>query len=182
MTSKRLRSLDVRKSRAVTTRVSVEEHAALHAYAAANGTTVSGLIHELIAVSSGEIAAPAPQTEKYISAKLDPKEVDVLTALAQAAGMEPLAWLRLMLLARSGVGAGAVLVRQIEALGIVRPMRRSGPTPEQFAASKAHAQAKRVEAGLPAVDPDDVEYFARIAEGKKLRAEQAKQARKKRRT
>lgn len=60
-------------------------------------------------------------------------------------------------------------------------MRRSRPDPKGLAAAKADAQAKRVAAGLPAVDPDDVDYFARIEEGKRLRAAQAKAARKKKR-
>jgi hypothetical protein len=58
-------------------------------------------------------------------------------------------------------------------------MKRSRPKPENLAAAAEHARAKRVEAGLPEVDPDTVEYFARIEEGKRLRA--AKAAKKRRR-
>lgn len=37
-------------------------------------------------------------------------------------------------------------------------MRRSRPDPRTLADARAHAQAKRTEAGLPAVDPRDATY------------------------
>jgi hypothetical protein len=180
VTSKRLRSLDASKKRSVTTGVSADEHAAVRAYCDTHGTTVSGLMHQVIEAASVESGPAAPAATKYLAGWLDVEEIETIAALAQAAGMEPVAWLRVMTLARANVGSGAVLVRQLKALGILgRMVSRTKPTAEELASAKADAQRKRVEAGLPAVDPDDLDWQKRLEDGKKWRAEQAKAARKK---
>lgn len=126
MTSKRLRSLGATKARAVTTRVSADEHAGVRAHAESRGTTISGLIHELIAVAHRDLATqPTPYAEKYLSAKLTPDEIEKMNEVAQAAGMEPLAWLALMLLLSTEVGSGKELMRQVRAIKARK--RRAAP-------------------------------------------------------
>lgn len=120
--SKRQRALDSSRTRPFNIGVSRSEHAAVSALALQRGCSVSELIREAIERSSAIVEdGPSPYDTAYLSARLSPDLIEQLSAAASAAGMEPVTWLRIVVLAYCRVGTGDVIARQVECVRKTKP-------------------------------------------------------------
>jgi hypothetical protein len=124
VTSKRERSLDATKSRPVQLSVAESERAAILAYCERTGESISAVIRTAAERASSVTGEPVEAARAWVSARLEPEQIDDVTSAAQAAGIEPTTWLRHVVLAYVGASSGDVLARQLDAVRQVSPAKR----------------------------------------------------------
>lgn len=124
MPRKRQRELKATRARSVTIGVAQTERDAVLAFAAQTNASISDVMRAAIRHCMPVSGDAADDLTAYLSTKMPPDMIEDASALARAAGVEPLTWLRYAVLAYVRAGSGDVLARQ---LNLARKAPRAVP-------------------------------------------------------